>query len=247
MKTLTSLLYVACSLAFSQEKGHYCSVSCQLYYPGGTYADHYAVHGYNLGDVSSGGMFQVDPSDSNIVEITIPYGDSLLYHGGWIAWGPCFPMTEPEDLDSVVTFVEGSAFPLTVAKHDSYSPDYDYIVTQDGIIRQSCLIRIKAAYLPDPKEHFVRVIVEEPVVVEEPPVYTDEILFAWTDQQTLVVKKDAEAFRLNTAIYSLSGQLLQQSAAEGEQVFDIGSFQQGCYIVQTIDESGVKKQLKFVR
>jgi hypothetical protein len=254
MKKLTPLIFALCSFAgLAQEKGPYCGVSCRISYPAGGWTDYYGVHGYTLNTAFQGGIFEADPSDSNTVVVSIPYGDFLVYRGEWVGRYVCFPEVDVEDVDSVVTLVEGPVFPLTTVRYDSYSPDYDYVVSQDGTIHHSCLIRIRAAYHPNAKDHFVRVIVEDPVTdedpvdAEEPPVYSNAIQFSLTGQQTLVVKKDAETFQLDVAIYSLSGQLLRRFAAEGEQVFDLSSFAQGCYIVQAIDENGVKAQLKFVR
>jgi hypothetical protein len=249
---MKQLLYIALIISslnsVAQEKGPICSIAVTLHHPSPANSDYFSVYSYALNHRVFSGSFHADPLDSTIMVITLPIGDSLVYHGGWIDWEPCIaPDFEVEDVDGVLTILEGELVPITAVKTISTSPDWDYSIGQDAVIRTTSLLEIKAAYLPNPKSHFVRVTFVAPTLpVPEVPEISKDIYILLTDENTLFIEADEHSI-LNTVIYSLSGQLVEKRIIEGQQNLDISSFSKGCYIVQVTDETGAEKRLKFVK
>jgi hypothetical protein len=250
MKRLLYTAFIISSLnAVAQEKGPYCSISVTLHHPTPDYSDYFTLYSYSLDQEVHHGAFHADSLDSTIMEISLLVGDSLVYHGGWIGSALCSTPDEVEDVDGVLTILEGELVPITTAKIISSSPDWDYSVSQDAVIRSSCLLEIKAVYAANPKSHFVRVSFVEPTppVLSVPDDITKDIHMILTDNaNTLFIEADENAI-LNATIYSLSGQLVQKATIEGQQNLDISSFPKGCYIVNVSDETGAEKRMKFVK
>jgi hypothetical protein len=189
----------------------------------------------------------MDSLDPTTFEISLPVGDSLVYSGGWVDWGPCATPEEVEDVEGVLTILEGELVPITTVKTLSTSPDWEYSISQNAVIRTSSLLEIKAVYLPNPKSHFIRVTFVAPTLpVPEVPDISKDICIVLTDENTLFIEADEHSI-LNTVIYSLSGQLVEKRTIEGQQNLDISSLSKGYYIIQVTDQTGVEKRLKFVK
>ena len=248
MKRLLYITFIITSLnGFSQEKGKICSISCSLHHPTPDHLDYFTVYSDALNQEVHNGAFHSNSLDATIFEISLPVGDSLVYHGGWVSWGPCATPHEVEDVNGVFTILEGDLVPITTVKTLSTNPDWEYSIGQDAVIRTSSLLEIKAVYLPNPKSHFVRVTFVAPTLpVPEVPDISKDIYILLTDENTLFIEADEHSI-LNTVIYSLSGQLVEKRIIEGQQNLDISSFSKGCYIVQVTDETGAEKRLKFVK
>jgi len=250
MKRLLYITFIIGSLnAFAQEKGPICSIFCTLTHTNGSnLPDHFSVYSLALNNKIVSGAFHPDPLDSTIFVITLPIGDSLVYHGGWTDWGPCIsPDLEVENVDGVLTVLEGALFPITAVKTISSSPDWDYSISQDAVIRDSCLLEIKAVYVSNPKSYFIRVnFGEAPALGVLENTTKDNYMILKNNGNTLFIEADENAV-LNATIYSLSGQLVQKETIEGKQNLDISSFPKGCYIVNVSDENGTEKRMKFVK
>lgn len=250
MKHLLYIAFIITSLnSVAQEKGPICSIFCTLTHTNGSNpSDHFSVYSYALNHKVFSGAFHVDPLDSTVMVITLPIGDSLVYHGGWVDSGSCIaPDFEVEDVDGVLTILEGELVPITAVKTISTSPDWDYSIGQDAVIRSSCLLEIKAIYVSNPKSYLVRVEFVESPILGIPEDITKDIYIVLTDNQnTLFIEVDENAI-LNTTIYSLSGQLVHKTTIEGQQNLDISSFPKGCYIVNVSDETGGEKRMKFIK
>jgi hypothetical protein len=248
MKQLLYITFIITSLSgFSQEKGKICSISCSLRHPTPDYLDYFTVYSNALNQEVHNSAFQVDSLDATVFEISLPAGDSLVYHGGWVSWGPCATPHEVEDVDGVLTILEGESVPITTVKTLSTSPDWEYSIGQDAVIRTSSLLEIKAVYLSNSKSHFVRVTFVAPTLpVPGVPDISQDIYILLTDENTLFIEADEHSI-LNTVIYSLSGQLVEKRIIEGQQNLDISSLSKGYYIVQVTDETGAEKRLKFIR
>ncbi|WP_341899655.1 T9SS type A sorting domain-containing protein [Fluviicola taffensis] len=247
MKRLLLTAFIITSLAgFSQEKKGICSASVQLFHDNGevnSSNDHFYLEGFSFNNPLYYGNFQVDStalSDSLIYEITLPFGDSLLYSAGWIADGMCFGV-DTAVVNHLVTVLEGIPFPIAYAGY--YSPGY-FNLSQTGVITSECFFRIR-------KDHtyFIRVKFQDPPIPETPldlPEITNEISMWLSGENTLSVKTDQDAvWDLN--LYSLSGQMLQKKTMEGSQDLDISNLPKGCYIARVSGENGLEKQLRFIK
>ncbi len=246
-------LIITSSTVFSQEKGPVCSKVCYLKHLNETLPDDfYGLSGNGWNHHEFNGLFQADSTDSSIAVITLLTGDSLVYHGGWIDWGPCIsPDLEVDDVTSVITIVEGEPFPVTAVKSTSNSPDWDYSISQDAVIRSSCLLGLKAPLnmsSPTPKIHFVRVVfIDTPVEAGIPDELAVTDLSVWlSTENTLSVGANNDV-KWDFCLYSLSGQVIQTSRQTGSQDVDVSQLSRGCYVAIVSSEDGVKKQLKFVR
>ena len=250
MKRLLYITFIISSLnVFAQEKGPICSIFCTLTHTNGpNLSDHFSVYSLALNNKIVSGAFHPDPLDSTIFVITLPIGDSLVYHGGWTDWGPCIsPDLEVENVDGVLTVLEGVLFPITAVKTISSNPDWDYSISQDAVIRDSCLLEIKAVYVSNPKSYFIRVNFGEAPALGVLENTTKEIYMILKDNgNTLFIEAD-ENVVLNATIYSLSGQVIQKSSLQGSQEVDISNLPKGCYIARISSGIGLEKQLKFIK
>ena len=251
MKQLLYIAFIITSLtSFSQEKGPICSSHCRLYHPTEwIYNDYYRLKGTNWNLHEFTGLFQADSIDSTITEITLILGDSLLYSAGWVDWGPCFhPDLELEDVEHVITVLEGEVS-VTAIRKESFSPDWDYTINQNATIRSSCFLELKGAHFSNPKSHFVRVKFVDPPAPEDQldlPEITNDISMWLNSENTLFVKTD-ETTVWNAELYSLSGQMIQKYRLEGSQTLDISTLPKGCYVAHVSSETGLKKQIRFIR
>lgn len=251
MKRLLVTIFIISSLTgFSQEKGPICSGGCSLFHPTDPLLnsyDNFRLSGGSLDHVVFSGAFQADSitSDSLIYEITLVSGDSLIYSASWLNdGGPCYIQTlEPEDTDSVVTILEGTPFPITIFEPSGYS-GFSFAISQKGIVRNSCLIQFKAAYLTNPQKTLVRVKFVDPTLGI--PDISNEFSLWLSGENKLSVKADQDAVWEMT-LYSLSGQVIQKNNLEGSQDLDISNLPKGCYIARVSNGNGLEKQLKFIR
>ncbi len=248
MKQLLYTAFICFSFnGFAQEpenKG-ICTASVQLFHESENDTipnDFFYLNGFFFANPLYSGSFMdiTNTSDSITYEITLPFGDSLLYHGGWMADGMCYGI-DTAVVNHILTVLEGEPFQIT------YGGDYNplvYDVYQDGVIRNSCFIKIR-------KEHtyFFRIKFLDPPAPENPldlPEITNDLSMWLNGENTLFVKTD-ETTVWNAEFYSLSGQIIQKYRLEGSQTLDISTFPKGCYVAHVSSENGLKKQLKFIR
>lgn len=205
--------------------------------------------GFSLDNPLYYGEFHLDSinlPDSTIYEVTLPFGDSILYSASWHADGMCYPMSGPEEVDSIVTILEGISFPITYEGY--YGNTGYYSLSQHAYIRNACLIQIKAEN-PNATPYLIRIkfsdqIPEDPSL--ELPEIENEISMWLSNENTLSIKADQNAvWGMN--LYSLSGQVIQKSTLQGSQEVDISNLPKGCYIARFHSEIGVEKQLKFIK
>lgn len=253
MKRLLYIAFIISSFSgFSQEKKGVCSAGCHLFRESGNDSipdDHFMLAGFSLDNPLYYGKFHLDSinlPDSTIYEVTLPFGDSILYSASWHADGMCYPMSGPEEVDSIVTILEGISFPIT---YEGYygNPGY-YSLSQHAYIRNACLIQIKAEN-PNATPYLIRIKFSDPIP-EDPslglPEIGNEISMWLSNENTLTVKTDKDAvWEMN--LYSLSGQMIQKSTLQGSQDVDVSNFPKGCYIACVSNGIGVEKQLKFVK
>ena len=240
------------TFAQDQEKKGVCAAAIQLFRDNtaeSTPNDHFSLNGFNLNEAYYTGSFQIDSTtwaDSLIYEITLPFGDSLMYSAYWIADGMCPYSLDSADVNSLVTVLEGTPFPIV--HYVDYYSFLQYDLSQAGVIRNSCLFQIQRKNIPG-KKYFVRVKFLDPPVQEEPlnlPEITNDISMWLNSENTLFVKTD-ETTVWNAELYSLSGQVIQKYRLEGSQTLDISTLPKGCYVAHISSENGLKKQLKFIR
>lgn len=247
MKRLLYIAFIIGSFtSFSQEKKGICSASVQLFHNnGGDYNsnDHFYLEGFFFNNPLYYGNFQVDSTtspDSLIYEITLPFGDSLLYTAGWLADGMCYNV-DTAVVNHVVTVLEGTSFLITYGGY--YSPGY-FNLSQKGVIQDECFFKIEKDH-----SYFIRVKFQDPPIPETPldlPEITNDISMWLSGENTLTVKADQDAV-WELKLYSLSGQMIRKNTLEGSQNLDISNLPQGCYIVRVSSEDGLEKQLKFIR
>lgn len=173
----------------------------------------------------------------------------MIYHTGLTDWGPCIaPDLEIEDVYGVISILEGEIFPVTTVKTISSSPDWDYSISQDAVIRTSCLLELKAAYIPNSKSHFVRVKFSDGSLdIPDAPNETSTDYSIWLSNENTLTIKAVENSVLKVNLYSLSGQLVQEATIGGSQNIDISTLPKGCYMVLSSNKNGLEKRLKFVR
>ena len=256
MKHLLFIIAIICSLTTSsQERGPICNVGCSFIHDDGTpFGDHLHLDGFYLSEPVCGGTFHLDStnlSDSVIYEITLPFGDSLMYHGTWMndGWGPCLVLLHPEQLDSVVEILEGTPFPILSS--GTYTNEVDYSLSQDAVIRDSCFLKIRATYSNFSTPHFVRVkFLDTPLGIPDPAdemsAITNEISIWLSNENTLAIKADENTL-VDLNLYSISGQLVQHTIIEGTQNLDISALPKGCYIARSSAKNGLEARLKFVK
>ena len=253
MKHLLYIAFIISSLTgFSQEKKGVCSAGCHLFRESGNDSivdDHFMLGGFDFINPLYYGGFHIDStnlSDSTIYEVTLPFGDSILYSASWLADGMCVPLSGPEAVDSVVTILEGVPFPII---HEGYygNPGY-YSLSQKGFIRNPCLIQIKAEF-GGSTPHFIRIKFQDSISVDPSlglPEITNEISIWLSGENTLSVKADQDAV-WDMNLYSLSGQVIQKVTLEGSQSLDVSNLPKGCYIARVSSKNGLEKQLRFIR
>lgn len=254
MKKLLIIVCVFSSLrTFSQdqEKKGVCSAAIQLFHDSGSNSipdDHFSVNGFILDQPVYYGGFQKDSTtwtDSLIYEITLPHGDSLMYSAYWIADGMCPYIMDSANINSLVSVLEGTLFPIT---HEGYYAFINYDISQKGVIRNPCLFKIQRRDLPH-RKFFFRVKFQDPPQPETPldlPEITNDISLWLSCENTLVVKADEEVvWDLN--LYALSGQMIQTSKMKGSQILDISNLSKGCYVAHISSENGLNKQFRFIR
>lgn len=255
MKQLLYTIFIFSSLnAFSQdqEKKGVCSSLIILHHNQADPSmpdDYFTTSGFTLDHAAISGNFFQDSTtwtDSLIYEITIPFGDSLQYSAYWHADGMCPYAVDSADINSLVTILEGTPFPIV---HEvGYYSFIQYDLSQAGVIRNSCLFQIQRMDIPH-KCYFIRVKFQDPPQPELPldlPEVTNDISLWLSSENTLSVKADAEVvWSIN--LYSLSGQMIQNNQMEGSQDLDISNLSKGCYIACISSEKGLEKQVKFIR
>lgn len=246
MKQLLYIIFIFSSLnTFSQEQKGICSASVRFYHESGNDTvqnDHFYVNGFSFTNPLYYGSFLdvTNSSDSTIYEITLPFGDSLLYSASWMADGMCYGI-DTAVVNHILTVLEGTPFPITIGGY--YATGY-YNVYQNGVIRSSCFLKIQ-------KEHtyYFRIKYLDPPQPELPldlPEVTNDISLWLSSENTLSVKADKEVvWSIN--LYSLSGQMIQNNQMEGSQDLDISNLSKGCYIARISSENGLKKQVKFIK
>jgi hypothetical protein len=252
MKKLTTLIFIITSLTgFSQEKKGICAAGINLFHDSGNDSisdDHFNLNGFNLGTPLYYGSFLnvTTWSDSVTYEITLPFGDSLLYSAYWHADGMCFENVDSADVNSLISILEG--IPFSITHEGYYSTYFAYDISQKAVIRNACFFKIQRKNYPW-NTYFIRVKFQDPPLPETPldlPEITNDISMWLSSENTLSVKADQDAV-WDIHFYSLSGQLIQQSVIEGSQSVDVSSFPKGCYIVCAKDQMGTDKRLNFVR
>ena len=257
MKQLLYIIFITCALTgFSQdqEKKGYCSNSCRLFHPtaNNEFTDYYSFWDLYFQDLDYGGAFHVDTSLVKTHLITLFKGDSVIYQAEWgdmdgsLCWPVEFNTLSPGDVDSTLTVLEGTPFPI-VFDNSPYSGPYShYSFKQKAVIRNSCLISFRA--LHSGEIHFVRIIFVDPP--QEPslnvPENTSDISLWLSNENTLTIKADKDA-SWEVGLYSLSGQLIQKNLSEGSQNLDISNFSRGCYIARITNNTGIEKSLKFIK
>jgi hypothetical protein len=249
MKKLLIIIFVLGSLStFSQENKGICSASVRFYHESGNDTvqdDHFYVNGFSFTNPLYYGSFLdvTNSSDSTIYEITLPFGDSLLYSASWMADGMCYGI-DTAVVNHILTVLEGTPFPITVGGY--YAPGY-YNVYQNGIIRSSCFLKIQKEYTY--YLHIKYLDPPPPVEPEKPLTLWEALneLYLWSkDENTISVKADdATIWEMN--LYALSGQLLQKHQFQGSQDVDVSKLPKGCYIAGISPENGKNKQLRFIR
>lgn len=251
MKRLLYITFIISSFSgFSQEKKGVCAAGINLYHYSGNDSisdDHFNLNGFYLTNPLYYGSFinSTTWSDSVTYEITLPFGDSLLYSAYWHADGPCNSL-DSADVNSLVTFLDGTPFLIT-HKGDYFSY-FSYHISQEGIIKNPCFFKIQRLDIPD-RLYFIRVNFLDPPQPEAPldlPEITNDLSLWLSSENTLTVKADEDAvWEMN--LYSLSGQVIQKSTLQGSQEVDVSNLPKGCYIARISNGIGAEKQLKFVK
>ncbi|WP_430405878.1 T9SS type A sorting domain-containing protein [Fluviicola sp.] len=247
MKRLLLTAFIITSLAgFSQEKKGICSAGFHLFHESGDDSipdDHFMLEGFSLDNPLYYGGFHID---STIYEVTLPFGDSLLYSAYWHVDGMCYPLVNSGIVDSIITILEG--VPFSIIHEGYYGNSVYYSLSQKAVIRNSCLFKIQKN-VPGATAYFIRVKFQDPPIPETPldlPEITNEISMWLSSEHTLSVKTDQDAvWDLN--LYSLSGQMLQKKTLEGSQDVDVSDLPKGCYIARVSGENGLEKQLRFIK
>ena len=247
MKKLLIIACVSCALTgFSQEKKGACSSGIGLYHYSVNDSisdDHLNLNGFYMGGLLYYGSFlnTTTSPDSVTYEITLPFGDSLLFYASWHGDGPCYAL-DSSDVNSLVTILEG--VPFSIYHGGTYWNWSIYDISQEAKIRNSCFFKIQRKDIP--QSYFFRVKFLDPPKPLNLPEITNDIFLWLSSENTLSIKADQDAiWEMN--LYSLSGQLIQKSTLEGSQDLDISSLPKGCYIARISSENGFKKQLRFIK
>lgn len=247
MKKLLYITFIITSLnGFSQEKKGICSSGFHLFHESGDDSipdDHFNLKGFSLSNPLYYGGFHID---STIYEVTLPFGDSLLYSAYWQADGMCETLMGSEIVDSIITILEGVPFPII---HEGYYGGFSYFsLSQKAVIRNPCLFKIQKN-IPGANSYFIRVKFQDPPIPEAPldlPEITNDYSIWLSNENMLSIKADENSL-LDIHLYSLSGELVQEATIEGSQNLEISTLPKGCYIVHSSDKNGLEKRLKFVK
>jgi hypothetical protein len=206
MKQLLYIAFIISSfVGFSQEKKGVCASGINLYHYSGNDSisdDHFYLDGFYMTNPLYYGSFinSTTWSDSITYEITLPFGDSLLYSAYWHADGPCNSL-DSTDVNSLVSILDG--IPFLILRQGDYSSNFFYNISQTGIIRNPCFFKIHKQDIP--KSYFIRVKFQDPPQPEVPlnlPDITNDISIWLSDENTLSVKANEDAV-LNLNLYSL--------------------------------------------
>lgn len=252
MKNLLYILFIISSFTgFSQEKKGICTSYIHLYHdnPGNDSLpkDLFRMDGFSMNNPLYKGHFLPDSisrPDTLFYELTLPFGDSLMYSAYWIADGMCYTL-DSANVNSLLTILEGVPFP--VIHEGAYQTYFAFNFSQTAIIKDSCFFKLQTKN--GSKAYFFQIKFLDPPILETPAEEPELIndLFVWlSNENTLRIKTD-EPTVWNVSLYALTGELVQTRQSEGSQDLDLSKLPKGCYIARFSSQNGLEKQLKFLK